>query len=87
MKKCELFTLDNDDIKFTGETIIGLMKKVEEENKDQTKPLKSKHYWELKGMLACLCTLDINYEILWDYFKSKKIGIIIEDMEFKIEEK
>lgn len=88
MEKYELFALNKEDIKFTGATITVLMKKVEDGNKDQSKPLKSKFYWKLEGMLACLCTLDIDYEILWDdsnIDNLKMTGIIIEGIEFKTE--
>ena len=88
MKKYELFALNKEDIKYTGATITALMKKVKDENKDQVKPLKSKHYWRLDGMLACLCTLNIDYEILWDdsdIDNLKMTGIIIEGIEFKTE--
>lgn len=87
MEKYELFALNKEDIKFTGATITVLMKKVEDGNKDQVKPLKSKFYWQLKGMLACLCALNIDYEILWDDSNIddlKMTGIIIEGTEFKI---
>lgn len=88
MKNYELLALNKDNLEFTGATIIILMKKVEDENKDQSKLLKSKHYWELKGMLACLSALNIYYEILWDYSNIdnlKMTGIIIEGIEFKTE--
>lgn len=86
MQKCELYTLDSSDIKFTGNTIITLMSKVNEGNKDQTKPLKSKYYWQLRGMLGCLCTFGVHYEILWNNTRIMMEGIIIEDIEFKVEE-
>ena len=88
MKKYELFALNKEDIKFTGATITVLMKKVEDGNKDQDKPLKSKYYWQLKGMLACLCTLNIDYEILWEDSNINNLnmtGIIIDGIEFKTE--
>ena len=89
MKKYELFALNREDIKFTGKTITGLMKKVEDGNKGQDKPLKSKFYWQLRGMLACLSALNIDYEILWNNSNIdnlKMTGIIIEDIEFKVGE-
>ena len=88
MKNYELLSLNKDNIKLTGETIAVLMKKVEDGNKDQSKPLKSKFYWQLKGMLACLCALNIDYEILWNDSNIddlKMTGIIIEGIEFKTE--
>ena len=89
MKKYELFVLNKEDIKFTGKTITGLMKKVEDGNRYQAKPLKSKFYWKLEGMLACLCTLNIDYEILCDdsdIDNLKMTGIIIGGIEFKVGE-
>ena len=92
MKKYELFALNKEDIKFTGTTITVLMKKVEDGNKYQAKPLKPEfycqYYWQLDGMLVCLDTLDIDYKILWDdsdIDNLKMTGIIIDGIEFKTE--
>ena len=64
------------------------MRKVEDGNNERAKHLRSTYYWQLEGMLACLCTLNIDYEILWDdsnIDNLKMTGIIVDGIEFKTE--